>query len=494
MNDSRTIILIIDDNEENRYTFGRYLRQEDFEIWTAKTGEEGLALAQKNPSLIMLDIQLPDTTGYELCKILKSDPTTSSIPVLHTSATFTESSDRAFGLEGGADGYLTQPIDAHELTATVRALLRVRSAEVAAKSLASQWQTTFDSISDALCLVNLAGEVERVNRAFSALFSSSESITVGLPFQPVLEKLKTGSRDSTTDLKFPSELLIQGRWYRVTNDPIKDDLGALVGNAWVFSDINSIREAELKLQNLNQELEMRVTERTASLREAVHQMEQFSYTVSHDLRAPLRAMQGYSNALLEDYAEAMPGEAADYLQRIAKSATRLDKMIADVLTFTRVSKAAPSLEGLSLDRVVHDIIENYPGLKPPQAKITVDVKHDVMANESGLTQALSNLLGNATKFVAPGVTPEIQIWSEVREKNVRLWVEDNGIGISPESQKRLFGMFERVLPASDYEGTGVGLAIARKVVERMKGTVGMESDGVHGSKFWIQLGQAQGSL
>jgi signal transduction histidine kinase len=133
------------------------------------------------------------------------------------------------------------------------------------------------------------------------------------------------------------------------------------------------------------------------------------------------------------------------------------------------------------------VIEHYPGLKFPQAKISVDVPHMVMANESGLTQALSNLLGNAIKFVASGVTPEIRVWSEHRAADVRLWVEDNGIGISPEYQKRLFGMFERVLPTREYEGTGVGLAIARKVVERMHGGVGMESDGVHGSKFWIQL-------
>jgi len=137
--------------------------------------------------------------------------------------------------------------------------------------------------------------------------------------------------------------------------------------------------------------------------------------------------------------------------------------------------------------VVEDVIEHYPGLKPPEAKITVDVPHSVMGNESGMTQALSNLLGNAVKFVPAGVTPEIRVWSETAGSDVRLWVEDNGIGISPEYQKRLFGMFERVLPNKAYEGTGVGLAIARKVVERMNGTVGMESDGIHGSKFWIQL-------
>jgi PAS domain S-box-containing protein len=253
-------------------------------------------------------------------------------------------------------------------------------------------------------------------------------------------------------------------------------------------DITGRKKAELQV---NQELEFRVIERTASLREAINQMEQFSYTVSHDLRAPLRAMQGYSNALIEDFSSEMGDEARSYLHRIADNATRLEKMISDILTFTRVSRESPLLTKISLHKLVRDVIDHYPGLKSPQAEIEVDVQHDVLAHESGLMQALSNLLGNAVKFMELGVIPKIRIRSEVRGPDVRLWVEDNGIGISPEYQHRLFGMFERVLPNEQYEGTGVGLAITRKVIERMGGQAGMESDGYSGSKFWIQLVRAE---
>jgi PAS domain S-box-containing protein len=253
-------------------------------------------------------------------------------------------------------------------------------------------------------------------------------------------------------------------------------------------DITERKKAELMV---NQELEIRVIERTASLREAINQMEQFSYTVSHDLRAPLRAMQGYSNALIEDFASEMGDEARSYLQRIADNAARLEKMISDILTFTRVSRESPLLTKVSLLKLVGDVIDHYPGLKSPQAEIEVNVQHDVLAHESGLMQALSNLLGNAVKFVEPGARPKIRIRSEVLGPDVRLWVEDNGIGILPEYQHRLFGMFERVLPDDQYEGTGVGLAITRKVIERMGGHAGMESDGHSGCKFWIQLVRAE---
>jgi len=116
--------------------------------------------------------------------------------------------------------------------------------------------------------------------------------------------------------------------------------------------------------------------------------------------------------------------------------------------------------------------------------------HPVVGHESSLMQTISNLLGNAVKFVAPGTIPRVRVWSEVRGENVRLWFEDNGIGIRPEHQRRIFVMFERINPSGQYDGTGVGLAIVRKAVERMNGTVGVESDGVNGSRFWIELPRA----
>ncbi len=489
--ETKTVVLIIDDNEENRYTFGRYLRQLDFEVWTASTGEEGMTLAKKGPSLIMLDIQLPDANGYELCRVLKTDPLTASIPVLHTSATFTEAADRAYGLEGGADGYLVQPIEADELTATVRALLRVRSAENAARALASQWQTTFDSISDGLCLVDSEGNVVRFNKAFADLFPPSETPKPGTSFEDVVGNLSEGL--ALPRLLSRPEVMLHNRWYKVASNTIHNDDGTIGGVAWVFSDINTIREAESKLQEMNTVLEHRVGERTASLQSALHQLEQFSYAVSHDLRAPLRAMQGYSNALLEDHTESMNEEGRSYLKRISDNAARLDKMIVDVLTFTKISRDSPVLKATALAPLLLDIIEHYPGLKPPAAQVDLDLHHWVWANESALVQGLSNILGNAVKFVAPGVLPKIKLWSEQKGSMIRIWIEDNGIGIEPQYQNRLFGMFERVLPSKDFEGTGVGLAITRKVVERMGGSTGLESDGTNGSKFWIELKAAEKS-
>jgi PAS domain S-box-containing protein len=276
--------------------------------------------------------------------------------------------------------------------------------------------------------------------------------------------------------------------------PLKDAHGRIVGVSKIARDITErkrseelVRSVREELTRVNAELERRVQERTAALAEAVAQMEEFSYTVSHDLRAPLRGMQVYSQALLEDYGPTLNDEARHCLERIAENATRLDKMVLDVLTFSRVSRTEIRLERVSLDRLARSLVLHYPEMQPPRAQIIIEPLADVVGHEPSLTQAISNLLTNAVKFVGPGVTPTVHLRTERRGGNVRLWVEDNGIGINPAHQSRLFRMFERVHPSLPYDGTGVGLAIVRKALTRMGGDAGVESDGANGSRFWIEL-------
>ncbi len=239
-------------------------------------------------------------------------------------------------------------------------------------------------------------------------------------------------------------------------------------------------------------LERLVNERTASLREAIAQMEEFSYSVSHDLRAPVRAMQGYAKAVMEDYGDRLDKQGHEYLERIVSSSSRMDRLIQDILIYSRVARGDLRLQNISLDKLVRDIVQQYPLMQPPHAELMVAVPlHQVYGHEPSLTQAISNLLSNAVKFVTAGVMPKVRVWTERRDGEVRLWIRDNGIGIKPEFQHRLFGMFERMHPEKNYEGTGIGLAIVRKAVERMGGSVGVESSGSDGSRFWIQLPAAK---
>ena len=167
-------------------------------------------------------------------------------------------------------------------------------------------------------------------------------------------------------------------------------------------------------------------------------------------------------------------------------------MILDVLTFSRVQRLTDlKLERVALDRLVRQILEQYPAMQSQTAEIQIEPLPDVLGHEPSLTQAFSNLISNAVKFVGPNVTPKVRIWGELNDGQVRVCVGDNGIGVDPKYQHRLFQMFERLHPYLNYDGTGVGLAIVRKAVDRMGGKVGVESDGINGSEFWFEVQAAK---
>ncbi|HEX4120836.1 MAG TPA: PAS domain S-box protein [Verrucomicrobiae bacterium] len=280
--------------------------------------------------------------------------------------------------------------------------------------------------------------------------------------------------------------------------PIKGRDGKIVGASKIARDITDRKQADRALHDVrqqlakaNEDLERRIEERTASLREAISHLQEFSYSVSHDLRAPVRAMHGYAKVLQEDYGDKLDDSGKEYLDRIIRGGARMDRLVQDILTYTSLSRREIELRPVSLHHVVQETIQQFPEMQPRRAEVIIQGKlPQVMAHEASLSQAISNLLNNSIKFVAPGTRPRVHIHAERREGQVRLWIEDNGIGIQPEHQHRLFGMFERVHPNTRYEGTGIGLAIVRRATERMGGTVGVESDGFTGSSFWIQLAAA----
>jgi PAS domain S-box-containing protein len=261
-------------------------------------------------------------------------------------------------------------------------------------------------------------------------------------------------------------------------------------------DITERKRAEQTLLDAKNEisrhaahLEQVVAERTSQLRETIRELEGFSYTLSHDMRAPLRAMQSYGEYLLDEYGSKLDEQGVNYLQQIMRSAVRLDRLIQDVLSYTRILHSPLPMEPVDLDRLVRDIVETYPIEQMIRPQIQIQGKlPKVVGNEALLTQCVSNLLSNGTKFVSPGTTPRLEISAEVMEESlIRVWFKDNGIGIAPENHERIFRLFERIHPATEYEGTGIGLTIVRKAIERMGAQVGFESALGKGSNFWIQL-------
>jgi signal transduction histidine kinase len=253
----------------------------------------------------------------------------------------------------------------------------------------------------------------------------------------------------------------------------------------------ALQKAQAELKQHATRLEQMVAERTARLRETVQELEAFSYSIAHDMRAPLRSMQGFAAILEQDYAPKLDETAQNYLQRLGSAAARMDRLIVDILNYSKVVRGELELRLVDTHKLVQDIIHSYPQFEQTRADISIEGRlPPVMANEAALTQVMSNLLSNAVKFVTPGVRACVRVGANPEAEHnelVELWVDDNGIGIPRDLQKRLFNIFTRLNRPGLYEGTGIGLAIVKKAVERMGGSVGVESSLGQGSRFWIQL-------
>jgi len=254
----------------------------------------------------------------------------------------------------------------------------------------------------------------------------------------------------------------------------------------------ALHDADQKLAQYAAELETVVYRRTAELQLSNTQLEMFVYSIAHDLRAPLRSMQGFAQLLVEEHAANLNQKGRDYANFINTAAQTMDHLLSDLLAFSHMSQQKIELAPVALQAVVQSALAGCEQeIRERHARIeVVPPLPAVLGHETMLRQVLVNLIGNAVKFVT-GKPPTVRIWAEeARAGMVRVWVEDNGIGIPAEFQERIFQVFQRLHTSKDYAGTGIGLAIVKKGAERMGGRVGVESNPGAGSKFWIELPQA----
>lgn len=338
-----------------------------------------------------------------------------------------------------------------------------------------------DHMREGFCSVDADWRITAINRSAEACLGQPRASLVTRRFWEVVprtvgtaaEKELRHALGERTPVQFETDAIVPDTWHAVTATPADGGL------ALFFQDITA------KKARVDQ-LEYLVRERTADLQRLVVELESFSYTLVHDMRAPLRSISSFAELLASDHARQLDLDGRNYLERIRKSARRMDRLITDILDYSQLSRAKPELHPVDLHELVREILDSYPGFQPDKADIRlVGVLPEVRGNEALLTQLFSNLLHNAVKFVAPGVKPQITIAAHLEGAFARVDVSDNGIGISPDASARIFEPFRREHP--NYDGTGIGLAIVRKVVDLLEGRIGVESQIGRGSRFWIQL-------
>jgi PAS domain S-box-containing protein len=373
---------------------------------------------------------------------------------------------------------------------------RRRQAEAAARErIALRLAAIVESSEDAMIAKDLDGTITAWNAAAERLYGYTaqeaigQSIRIVVPPERheeedrVLEKLRHGD----TIKQFETVRMAKGGRLidvSLTISPIKTATGEIIGASKIAHDLTPLRLYAI-------DLEHKVRERTSDLQAANARLEAFAFSVAHDLRAPLRGMHGLAGALLEDYGSRLDATGRDYAQRIVAEATSMDTLINDLLEYGRLSHVELVISAVDLqdvlDKSAYAVRDDIR-----QADAHVDIEPTlpvVQGNRSVLIQVFANLLSNAVKF--GGNRPRVRVWAEMRGPQAHVWVEDQGIGIAPEHQERIFGVFERLHGAETYPGTGIGLAIVRKGIERLGGRVGVESQAGHGSRFWIELPRAE---
>ena len=250
----------------------------------------------------------------------------------------------------------------------------------------------------------------------------------------------------------------------------------------------ALREARDRLADQAAGLEHLVHDRTAQLTEINKQLQTFVYSIAHDLRAPLRGMQGFATMLLEEEGQALSMTGRDYAKRIGNAALFMDALLIDLLAFSRISQQQLHLAPVNLEAIAQSALSRLEReIQENNARVEmVGAWPGAVGHEPTLVQVFTNLVANALKFVAPGTVPLVRLRAEEIGEFVRVWVEDNGIGIAPEHQERIFRLFTR-LAGQTFPGTGIGLAIVQKGIERMGGRVGVDSTPGQGSRFWFEL-------
>jgi PAS domain S-box-containing protein len=483
----RESILYVDDDVDSRLAFGWLFRNAGFDVLEAATGTEALQLARNKPDLVVLDVNLPDINGFDICRQIKAHPATSSIPVLHLSAYFVSSEDRAHGLDGGADGYLTKPIEPDELLAQVKARMRVRRAEEEARAAARQWQAMVDALGDGVCQVDGDGSIVRCNEAMARLLGKPFADVIGQPYRSLVQTalgfsgLSFFARARELSGREALEVRVGERWHRVTADPVHDENGVVIGSIYLHLDITERKRLEEQL-------------REAQKLEAIGRL---AGGVAHEFNNLLTTITGNASVLLGALSTNDPSRES--LTMIESAAWRAAELTRRLLGFSRQTLLC--LGPIDLNVCVRETVDRLRRTIDPRVLLETRTSSDlalVQADSTSIAEVLVHLCSNACDAMPGGgrlvvETDNVTIGAAEAAGRpaarpglfVRLRVRDTGTGIAPDLLPHIFEPFFTTKELG--KGTGLGLAMAFGIVKQHGGWIECASAVNQGTRFDIYL-------
>lgn len=475
-------ILLVDDNADNLVSLEAALEILNEQMVVAHSGREALRhLLEHDFAAILLDVKMPDMDGFETAELIRARKRSQHTPILFLTGYRNE--EHLFrGYDLGAVDFLFKPIVPEVLRSKVAVFVELhRSAQrqkAQAQVLAKaelKFRSLLEAAPDAMLITKESGEIVLANSRADALFGYNRHELLAGNINKLIPNwnLELGSDVRPFDavckdgMQFPAE---------ISSSPLQTEEGLLVTS--FIRDITERKRAEQRIEERNQQL--------ADLN---RELEAFSYSVSHDLRSPLRSIEGFAKILLRDYSGKMLDSTGDdYLQRMRTAAGRMGQLIEDLLELSRVSRTEFSLKNVNLTDMATDIFQELRNRYPDrQIETSVEPGMTAQADPRLLAVVLNNLLGNAWKFTGKTAHPRIDFVHQIKKGTEIFSVRDNGAGFDPAFADKLFSPFQRLHKSSDFEGTGVGLAIVHRVIQRHNGRVWSESEIGKGATFHFTL-------
>lgn len=447
--------MIVDDREENRYVLGRILGNVGYACEAVDRGARALELARANPDLIILDVSLPDMSGYDVCRKLKADPKTSSIMILQVSASFVSNDDKVKALDAGADAYITHPIDRMVLVATVRALLRLRTAETASRRASEQWQTTFDSLSEGVALIDEHGCIVRWNHAFLALCGTRPHLEKGENAALLLEQMIGTSEPLTGGgQRFSAEYVCGKQTLQVSVNRVEGEV-AEGEKVLIIADTTDRKLAEHAL---------RMAERLSASGKMAN-------AIAHEINNPLEAL---TNLIFLARSTDSMELTQPLLDSAARELDRVSRITKQSLSFHRDTDKPTEI---SLGEILEDVV----GMMDRSAaahRVRLVLQKKPAGNIRGfpgqMVQVFSNLIRNAIEVSSAGAEVTVRLGSVKRQglAGNRVTIHDRGAGIPAEIRGNIFDPF---FTTKQLRGSGLGLWVSRSLITRHQGTIRFRS-------------------